>query len=62
MYLLHINPRESSKWVAPPPEELVTTDKLVRGGSQIAGGDIERNGGTRTPQMTHSSATSTHTD
>ncbi|RQM06671.1 hypothetical protein DH86_00001291, partial [Scytalidium sp. 3C] len=27
MYLTHVDPRKSAKWVAPPPEELVTTDR-----------------------------------
>lgn len=41
MYLLHVNPRESTKWIAPPPEELITTEKLVRGAS-ATGADVER--------------------
>ena len=40
MYILHVNPRESSKWVAPPPEQLVTTEKLVRGASRT-GAEVE---------------------
>ncbi|KAI9831471.1 MAG: hypothetical protein M1819_005070 [Sarea resinae] len=28
MYLLHVPPWKSSKWIAPPPEELVTVDRL----------------------------------
>lgn len=40
MYLLHIDPRQSAKWVAPPPDQLVTTEKLARRASQ-AGADIE---------------------
>lgn len=42
MYLLHVNPRESTKWVAPPPDQLVTTEQLVRGVSRN-GGDVEQN-------------------
>jgi SP family sugar:H+ symporter-like MFS transporter len=61
MYLLRINPRESSKWVAPPPEELVTTEKLVRGESGVANTDMEYNGGTRAPDMTPSPA-AVHTE
>jgi hypothetical protein len=41
MYLLHVNPRESAKWVAPPPDQLVTTEKLVRRASRAA--DTEQN-------------------
>jgi len=50
MYLLRVNPRKSSKWIAPPKEELVTTEKLVRGESGPAGADVERNGSTVTPE------------
>lgn len=42
MYVLHVNPRESSKWVAPPTEELVTTEKIVRGEVSGAGADLEQ--------------------
>jgi SP family sugar:H+ symporter-like MFS transporter len=56
MYLLRINPRKSSKWVAPSPEELVTTEKLVRKESGVTGTDVERNGGTRSLEMTPSPA------
>ncbi|KAH8800081.1 sugar transporter family protein [Hyaloscypha sp. PMI_1271] len=35
MYILHVNPSESTKWIAPPPEELITTERLVRG--EVAG-------------------------
>jgi SP family sugar:H+ symporter-like MFS transporter len=41
MYLIHVNPRESTKWIAPPPEQLITTEKLVRGAS-ATGADVER--------------------
>jgi SP family sugar:H+ symporter-like MFS transporter len=45
MYLLHIDPRKSSKWIAPPPEELITTEKLVRG--EVSGtADPEQNAST----------------
>ena len=47
MYLLRIDPRQSSKWVVPPMEELVTTEKLVRGESGATGTDVEHYGGTR---------------
>ena len=40
MYLLHVNPRKSAKWIAPPPDQLITTEKLVRGASRT-GADIE---------------------
>jgi hypothetical protein len=46
----------------PSPRRAGTTDKLVRGGSEVAGADIERNGGTRAPQMTPSSAATTYTE
>jgi hypothetical protein len=42
MYILHINPRESTKWIAPPPEELVTTERLVRGEVAGTGVDLEQ--------------------
>jgi SP family sugar:H+ symporter-like MFS transporter len=54
MYLLRINPRESTKWIAPPPKELVTTEKVVRGESSVAETDLERNSGSRVPEMTTS--------
>jgi hypothetical protein len=41
MYIIHVNPRESTKWVAPPPDQLITTEKLVRGAS-ATGADVER--------------------
>jgi len=41
MYILHIDPRKSSKWVAPPPEELITTERLVRGEVAGTGADLE---------------------
>ena len=42
MYILHVNPRESTKWIAPPPEELVTTERLVRGEVAGTGADLEQ--------------------
>jgi SP family sugar:H+ symporter-like MFS transporter len=54
MYLLRINPRESTKWIAPPPKELVTTEKVVRGEISVAETDLERNSGSRVPEMTTS--------
>jgi len=56
MYLLRINPRESNKLAAPPPEELATTEQLVRGASGAPGTDIERNGGIRAPEIAPSPA------
>jgi SP family sugar:H+ symporter-like MFS transporter len=41
MYILHINPRESSKWIPLAPEELVTTERLVRGKVAGLGRDLE---------------------
>lgn len=41
MYLIHVNPRESTKWVAPPPDQLITTEKLVRKAT-ATGADVER--------------------
>jgi len=41
MYVLHINPRKSTQWVAPPPEELVTTERLVRRQTS-RGADLEQ--------------------
>jgi len=32
MYLMNVVPWKSAEWVAPPPEELVTTEKVVTGG------------------------------
>ena len=42
MYILHVKPWESSKWVAPPPEELITTERIVRGESNGNGPDLEQ--------------------
>ena len=42
MYILHVDPRKSAKWVAPPPEELVTTERLVRGDHAGTGADLEQ--------------------
>jgi MFS transporter, SP family, sugar:H+ symporter len=47
MYLLHVNPRKSSKWVAPPTEELITTEKIVRGEVSGAGADLEQSASAR---------------
>lgn len=33
--------RKSSEWVAPPPGELVTTERLVRGEAAGTGPDLE---------------------
>lgn len=44
MYVMHIPPWKSSEWVAPPPEQLVTTEKLVRGEVAGTGPDLEQNG------------------
>lgn len=41
MYILHVNPMKSTEWVAPPPEELITTEKLVRGEVAGTGADLE---------------------
>jgi MFS transporter, SP family, sugar:H+ symporter len=61
MYLLRVDPKKSSKWVAPPPEELVTTEQLVRGESGPTGADVERNGSTKTPE-TAPNPSATHTE
>lgn len=47
MYILHINPRESTKWIAPPPEELITTERLVRGEVAGIGPDLEQSDSSR---------------
>ncbi|KAI9733793.1 MAG: hexose transporter hxt1 [Claussenomyces sp. TS43310] len=36
MYVMHVNPRKSTQWVAPPPHELVTTEQLMSGGGTTA--------------------------
>lgn len=41
MYIMHIDPRKSSKWVAPPPEQLITTERMVRGDAAGTGADLE---------------------
>jgi SP family sugar:H+ symporter-like MFS transporter len=41
MYILHVDPRKSAKWVAPPPDQLVTTEKLVRGGMEAGDPNLE---------------------
>lgn len=33
--------RKSSEWIAPPPEQLVTTERLVRGDAAGTGPDLE---------------------
>jgi SP family sugar:H+ symporter-like MFS transporter len=35
MYILHVNPMKSTSWVAPPPDQLITTEKLVTGGFDL---------------------------
>ena len=40
MYLMKVVPWKSSEWVAPPPEELVTTEHLVTGNNSI-GANVE---------------------
>jgi SP family sugar:H+ symporter-like MFS transporter len=47
MYILHVNPRESTKWIAPPPEELITTERLVRGEVAGTGADLEQSDSAR---------------
>ena len=47
MYILHVNPRESSKWIAPPPEQLITTERLVRGEVAGTGVDLEQSDSAR---------------
>jgi MFS transporter, SP family, sugar:H+ symporter len=47
MYILHVNPRESTKWIAPPPEELITTERLVRGEFAATGTDLEHGDSSR---------------
>lgn len=41
MYILHVNPRKSTSWIAPPPEKLITTERLVRGEVAGTGTDLE---------------------
>jgi MFS transporter, SP family, sugar:H+ symporter len=41
MYLMKVVPWKSSGWVAPPPEELVTTDDLVTG-NNANGANLEQ--------------------
>ncbi len=47
MYILHVNPRESTKWIAPPPEELITTERLVGGEVTGTGADLEQSDSSR---------------
>ena len=47
MYIMHVSPRESTKWVAPPPEQLITTERLVRGDVAGTGVDLEQNDSAR---------------
>jgi SP family sugar:H+ symporter-like MFS transporter len=42
MYILHIVPWKSTEWIAPPPEELVTTERLTRGEVNGNGPDLEQ--------------------
>ncbi|KAH8802770.1 sugar porter family MFS transporter [Xylogone sp. PMI_703] len=48
MYLLHVDPRKSSKWVAPPPEQLVTTERLVTRQASLGQNDPEHAGNSTT--------------
>lgn len=41
MYIMHVDPKKSSKWVVPPPDQLLTTEKLVRAKAAGAGPDLE---------------------
>ncbi|KAG4421802.1 hypothetical protein IFR04_005052 [Cadophora malorum] len=41
MYITHVVPWKSSEWIAPPPEQLVTTERLVRGDAAGTGPDLE---------------------
>jgi hypothetical protein len=43
MYILHVKPWESSKWIAPLPEQLFATERLVRGQVNGNGPDLEQN-------------------
>jgi SP family sugar:H+ symporter-like MFS transporter len=43
MYILHVKPWESSKWVAHLPEEMAAHERLVRGETSGAGVDLEQN-------------------
>lgn len=43
MYILHMKPWESSKWVAPLPEEMVAKERLTRSEISGAGVDLEQN-------------------
>jgi SP family sugar:H+ symporter-like MFS transporter len=47
MYILQVSPRESSKWIAPSPEELATTERLVRGDVVGTGADLEQSDSAR---------------
>lgn len=47
MYILHVNSRESSKWISPPPEELVTPERLARAVTSGNGVDLEQSGSAR---------------
>lgn len=61
MYILHVKPWESSKWVAPPPEQLVTTERLVRGEVNGNGPDLEQSESARNKE-TAPGPTADHTD
>lgn len=41
MYILHVDPRKSTSWIAPPPEELTTTERIARGEVAGTGADLE---------------------
>lgn len=47
MYILHVDPRTSAKWIAPPPDQLVTTNRIVRGEVAGTGADLEATGSAR---------------
>jgi len=37
-YILHVKPWQSAKWVPPPPEQLLTTDRMVAGDTGVEAG------------------------
>jgi SP family sugar:H+ symporter-like MFS transporter len=47
MYIMHVDPRKSAKWIAPPPEQLVTTERIARGEVAGTGADLEASGSAR---------------
>jgi SP family sugar:H+ symporter-like MFS transporter len=44
MYLMHVAPWKSAEWIASPPEELVTTERMVTGqrGAATNGANLEQ--------------------